>query len=356
MDQANTDANSPSEFSRRSTLRAAVWSLPVVAVATSAPAAAASVEPTTVDVALSNYALSRGIGEISSVLPAGESFTAQFAVTNHGAASVPEGSLTVTLDAPVQFFGDGAPVILDGTGWSVIRAGEQVVATYAPALADDSVSSLLILEFTRPNVGDAHVDGSGAVTYLPVTARAELVGPVDTDPSNNEQTRSALFPFTAEVDLHRLSSVPTLPGLQGPVAPLQRFSMELRVVNQGPATTPWRSIRVHILAPVVYFGAAPASLFIQGAAGYVSNGGPQNWASWTHYRSGEEYVVSFNGDLASGATRSFWIEFIRPNNGSQGLEGSHGLGAARIELDGVVGRLGVVGGSVGQLPIRFTDS
>lgn len=356
VDDAVSGVEAPIAVSRRTVVRAVAWASPVVAVTAAVPESAASVELADVDVAVTNFEFSRGIGEISSVLLAGEPFTAQFSVTNYGDAAVAAGRLTVTLSAPVQFFGAGAPVIVGGAGWSVARHGAQIVATYGPSLAGGSVSSLLILEFFRPARGDAHVDASGTVTYFQTTARADAAGHIDTDPSNNQQSRSLLFPYTAELDLVRTSFSPPPGSLIDSVWKAHAFGFTLRVDNHGPAAAPSGSFRVHITAPVAYFGDAPNAFQSERPGGGLgANGGSDDPSAWTHYRSGEEYVVYWNGDLPAGRSRSFYIQFRRPNNDTPGRELGHGFAAARIVLDGIVGPYGAVGGSVGELPVVWTS-
>lgn len=116
--------NSSYGFERRKLLKGAAWSVPVIAMAVAAPAAAAS----TVDW---NVAVSRGCG----LSIAGQSGLAGFTITNDGTAPAP-GPITLTL---TDGYDTTTPHLVDAVGRAAAWASLQLFSVDLFSYASEGV-------------------------------------------------------------------------------------------------------------------------------------------------------------------------------------------------------------------------
>lgn len=209
--------NSVPGFSRRTALKAAAWSVPVIAVASAVPAAAASVEG--VDLRIE---WEFGAGESRTAFsPDGSrqysiSVPSFALVTNGGSADVAAGSLlTATFDARLYsamdvYVGD-AP--LESTG--ATTSGNTVTASFLlPALAAGAPAVRLAPRLTRASEQLPWAEDIESYTLTVTSATA-----TDTVPSNNTVVAEARYEDVADVEMTAATwGTKTVPNAQGGAA------------------------------------------------------------------------------------------------------------------------------------------
>ena len=210
-----------SGFSRRTALKAAAWSVPVIAAATAVPAYAASGD--TVDLALAGLPFGDTVSAMSPdkmrqyTIAIGGGFEA----SNVGAADVAAGSLlTVTFDA--RLFGEYTPTLGSQDGTPLTPAGDSSTSgdvTTASFLMPALAAGAEPLEiYNRFGVWP----GQDAGWYDDVHPFVKTLTPLDatdSDPSNNTLTAEAYYRDTVDAAVSVDWTTATIPNRDDPGAP-----------------------------------------------------------------------------------------------------------------------------------------
>ncbi len=159
IEKKTAEVNNPQ---RRQMMKAAAWAAPVVAVAASAPLAAASI--TTVQPG-GSVAFGYDVGA-GSVTAESATFSATFGGTA-GATTLSTGALTVTLRFPAVY---SQVSVIDGqdlgNGWVVTSLStdgsgrKNVTAQFAPGISSSTPGTLTVPSFTTPIVASGAPSGT----------------------------------------------------------------------------------------------------------------------------------------------------------------------------------------------------
>lgn len=145
-----TGAAAHNGVSRRTVVRAGGWSIPVVAVATAAPAFAASVDPRgTLGIIPERFT---GVRDYTPSTGAGRVTVTALRVRNNGPSAVPAGVLTYTLTIPEEWgtFTSWAGSTPSPAGWTIDGYGTTTL-TLAPTSTARGLAVAEEFDLTAPS-------------------------------------------------------------------------------------------------------------------------------------------------------------------------------------------------------------
>jgi len=210
-----------SGFSRRTALKAAAWSVPVVAAATAVPAYAASGD--SVDLAMSGLPFGDTISAMSPDRMRSYSIAISggFEVSNLGATDVAAGSLlTATFDA--RLLGDYTPTLGSQDGTPLTPAGDS-------STSGDVTTASFLMPALPAGAEPIEIyntfgvwPGQDAGWYDDLQPFVRTVTPLDatdSDPSNNVLTASVYYMDTVDAAVSVDWTTATIPNAYDPGAP-----------------------------------------------------------------------------------------------------------------------------------------